>query len=71
MYIDKYNITIVGQEYNYKKEKWINDITKATLTSREGLHHKKFIPMLDEIIDANEGCQLELDIKIKQHQHDN
>jgi|TARA_B100001939_G_C16944173_1_gene619507 hypothetical protein len=71
MYIDKYNIEIIGQEYNSKKEKYINDITKATLTSREGLHHKKFIPMLEEIIDANEGCQLELDIKIKQHQYDN
>jgi len=69
MYIDKYNITIIGQEYDSKKEKYINDITKATLTSREGLHHKKFIPMLDEIIDANEGCQLELDIKITQHQY--
>jgi len=25
--------------------------------------------MLDEIIDANEGCQLELDIKITQHEY--
>ena len=70
MYIDKYKIEVIGQEYNHKKEKYINDITKATLTSKEGLHHKKFIPMLEEIMDANEAHQLELDIKIKQHQYD-
>ena len=25
MYIDKYNIKIIGQEYNHKKEKYINE----------------------------------------------
>ena len=69
MYIDKYNIKITGQEYNSKKEKYINDVTKVTLNSSEGLHLKKFIPMLEEIMDANEAHELELDIKIKQHQY--
>lgn len=71
MYIDKYNIEVIGQEYSDKKNKYINDITKLTLNSTEGMHHKKFIPMLDEIMEANEGCRLELDIKIKQHQYEN
>ena len=70
MYIDKYNIEVIGQVYNSKKEKYDNDITKLTLNSNEGLNVKKFIPMLDEIMDANDGCHLELDIKIKQHQYE-
>ena len=70
MYIDKYNIEVIGQEYNHKKNKYINDITKLNLNSTEGMHHKKFIPMLDEIMEANEGCRLELNIKIKQHQYE-
>ena len=69
MYIDKYNIKVIGQEYNHKKDKYINDITKATLTSNEGVHHKKFLPMLEEIMDAYEAQELEFDIKIKQHQY--
>lgn len=70
MFIDKYNIEVIGQVYNSKKEKYDNDITKLTLNSTEGLNHKKFIPMLDEIMEANDGCHLELDIKIKQHQYE-
>ena len=71
MFIDKYNIKVIGQEYNSKKDKYDNDLTKLTLNSNEGLNVKKFIPMLDEIMDANDGCHLELDITIKQHQYDN
>jgi|TARA_R100000030_G_scaffold99948_1_gene91932 hypothetical protein len=70
MYIDKYNIEVIGQEYNSKKEKYINDLTKVTLKSTDGMHYKKFIPMLDELFDAHEGCRLEFDVKIRQHQYD-
>jgi len=71
MYIDKYNIKILGQEYDSKKDKYVNDLTKLTLNSTDGLHHKKFITMLEELYDAHEGQELELDIKIKQHQYNN
>ena len=69
MYINKYNIKVIGQEYNSKKEKYDNDLTKLTLNSTDGVHHKKFIAMLEELCDAHEGTHLELDIKIKQHQY--
>ena len=70
MYIDKYNIKIIGQQYNSKKEKYDNNLIKVTLNSTDGIHSKKFIPMLEELIDAHEGHELELDIKIKQHQYE-
>lgn len=71
MFIDKYNIKVIGQEYNFKKEKYDNDLTKLTLNSNDGVDHKKFIAMLEELCDAHEGTHLELDITIKQHQYDN
>jgi len=44
-------------------------MTKLTLNCNDGVHHKKFIAMLEELCDAHEGTHLELDIKIKQHQY--
>lgn len=70
MYIDKYNIKVIGQEYDSKKEKYINDITKVNINSTEGLNHKKFFPMLEEIVDAHEGCDVQFDITIKQHEYE-
>ena len=70
MYIDKYNVAVIGQKYNQKKEKYDNNLTKLTLNSTEGMHHKKFIPMLEELMEANDGCDLELNIKIIQHQYE-
>ena len=66
MYIDKYNVEVVGQKYNQKKEKYDNNLVKLTLNSTEGMH----IPMLEELMEANDGCDLELNIKIKQHQYE-
>jgi len=70
MYIDNYNINVVSQDYHHKKEKYINNINKLNLKSNQGMHHKKFIPMLEELFDANDGCEIEFDIKIKQHQYE-
>ena len=68
MYIDKYNIKVIGQEYDSKKDKYINDITKLSITSTDGLHHRKFLPFLEEIIEAHNGYEIQFDITIKQHQ---
>lgn len=70
MYIDKYNIKVIGQEYDDKKNKYINDITKLTVNSVDGLHHKKLIPILEEMIDSHNGSDVQFDITIKQHQYE-
>ena len=54
MFIDKYNIKVIGQEYNAKKEKYDNDLTKLTLSCTDGVHHKKFIAMLEDCEDVQE-----------------
>lgn len=69
MYIDKYFIKVIGEEYDEKKEKHIPDVTKVTIGSSDGIHHKKFIPLMEEIMDAHDGCTVEFDIIVKQHEY--
>jgi hypothetical protein len=70
MYIDKYFVKVIGQKFNDKKDKYDNDVTKVTVGSSDGMNVKKFVPLLEEIYDAHDGCEIEIDVTIKQHQYD-
>jgi predicted RND superfamily exporter protein len=69
MYIDKYFIEVKGEKYNDKKNKYDKDVGKVTIGSNEGLQHRQFIPLLEEIMEAHDGCTVEFNVIINQHEY--
>jgi hypothetical protein len=69
MYIDKYFIEVKGEKYNDKKNKYDKDVGKVTIGSNEGLQHRQFIPLLEEIMEAHDGCAVEFNVIINQHEY--
>lgn len=66
MYISKYDVVVIGDKWNEKKEKHESGHTLVRLFSDEGLHSKRFIPIIDELQEAHDGAEIEVSVVIKQ-----
>mgnify|MGYP001190951967 CR=1 FL=1 len=70
MYIDKYNITVSGDKYNDKTKKNDHDVDVVNASSNEPVKIKSLLEIIDSMMEAHEGCQIEIDVKIKQHRYE-
>ena len=69
MYIDNHTIKVIGKKYGNGKVVKQN-VTLVEKKSTEGLNVKKLIPILESIEDAYDcGCEVSLDITMKQHEY--
>ena len=70
MYISKYDVVVIGEKWNEKKEKHDKDCTLVRLFSDEGIHSKRFIPLLAELEEAHDGVDVEVSVVIKQRTYE-
>ncbi len=69
MFIDKYDITVIGTKWNYKKEKHEGEHSKLRVSSEEGINHKKLIPLIEDIEEAHNGYEIEISVIIRQQKY--
>ena len=66
MYIDDYNIKVIGKNYKSKKEK-IETVVETKST--EGIRFKELGNLLDAMEDAhNCGCNISISVEMRQHE---
>ena len=70
MYIDEYKVTVKGDKWNHKTRKDIKGVTKATMESNEGMTHRKFFDLLDEIREAHDCCTIKVTVEMNQHDYE-
>ena len=70
MYIDKYNITVSGDKYNSKTKKQDHDVDVVHVASDEPTKAKRLLNIIDSMMEAHEGCEIEIDVVIKQHRYE-
>jgi hypothetical protein len=70
MYISKYDVIVIGEKWNDKKEKHENGHTLVRLNSDDGILSKKFIPLLNELQEAHDGCEIEVSVIMKQRNYE-
>lgn len=70
MYISKYDVVVIGEKWNEKKEKHEGGHTLVRLFSDDGINSKKFIPIIDELQEAHDGAEIEVSVVIKQRTYE-
>lgn len=67
MYIDDYNIKVIGKNYKAKKEK-IDTLVETKST--DGIRFKELGHLLDAMEDAhNCGCNISISVEMRQHEY--
>ena len=67
MYIDDYNIKVIGKNYKAKKEK-IDTLVETKST--DGIRFKELGNLLDAMEDAhNCGCSISISVEMRQHEY--
>ena len=70
MYVSKYDMIVIGQKWNEKKDKLENGHTLVRMFSDEGINVKKFVSLMDELSDAHDGAEVEVSVVMKQRNYD-
>jgi len=70
MYISKYDVQVIGEKYNEKKEKYEGGYTLVRLNSDEGAQFKKLIPLIAELHETHDGMEIEVNVTIKQRTYE-
>lgn len=70
MYVSKYDMIVIGQKWNEKKDKLENGHTLVRMFSDEGINVKKFVSLMDELSDAHDGGEIEVSVVMKQRNYD-
>jgi hypothetical protein len=70
MRISKYDVQVIGEKYNEKKEKYEGGYTLVRLNSDEGIDFKKLIPLVTELDEAHDGAEVEVSVVIKQRTYE-
>ncbi len=70
MRISKYDVQVIGEKYNEKKEKYEGGYTLVRLNSDEGIDFKKLIPLVTELDEAHDGMEVEVNVTIKQRTYE-
>ena len=70
MRISKYDVQVIGEKYNEKKEKYEGGYTLVRLNSDEGIDFKKLIPLVTELDEAHYGAEIEVSVVIKQRTYE-
>ncbi|WMM95672.1 hypothetical protein HTVC309P_gp6 [Pelagibacter phage HTVC309P] len=67
MYIDEYNIKVLGPKWDEKRKKDIDNVEKVNISSTDMIKTREFLTLLEEIKHSHEGCDVQIDVTIKQH----
>lgn len=70
MRISKYDVQVIGEKYNEKKEKYEGGYTLVRLNSDESIDFKKLIPLVTELDEAHDGMEIEVNVTIKQRTYE-
>lgn len=70
MYIDEYKVTVKGSKWNHKTQKQIKDVTKVEMESTDGINHKAFVALMDELKDTHEVCTIKVTVEMSQHEYE-
>jgi hypothetical protein len=70
MYVSKYDMVVIGQKWNDKKDKLEGGHTLVRMFSDEGINIKKFVSLMGELSDAHDGCEIEVSVVMKQRNYD-
>jgi len=68
IYIDSYNIKILGQSSSKSKNAPLVD--KMNMSSEDGMNSKAFIDLVEQIGDSHDAnCEIDVQVTMKQHRY--
>ena len=70
MYIDEYKVTVKGNKWNHKTQKDIKNVTKVEMESTDGIQHKPFMALMDELRDVHDCCTIKVTVEMNQHDYE-
>ena len=70
MHVSRYDVQVIGDKWNEKKDKYEGGYTIVRLNSDEGIRFKKLIPLVAELDEAHDGTEIEVSVVIKQRSYE-
>lgn len=70
MFIDEYKVTVKGNKWNHKTQKDIKGVTKVEMESKDGIQHKPFMSLMDELRDVHDCCTIKVTVEMNQHDYE-
>jgi hypothetical protein len=70
MYIDEYNITVIGSKYNREKDKHEKNVEKVKMHSVDGIQLREFANLLRDVNETHGCSDIVINVELKQHQYD-